>query len=264
MADINNVNFKNFAVTTLAAGIDASQTSFDVTDGTKLPTSPFIAVIWNATDYPDIVSDPNVEIIYVTTKTTNTLNPVTRGYDNTTAATHNTSGKTYKIAAILNAGLENDIKAFINSKGAASGLASLDANSLVVQNPANATATPTVSKIPIADSNGSLNSWITGQNINAQTGTTYTFVLSDAGKLVTLNNASAITVTIPLNSSVAFPIGTHIDCMQLGAGKVTFSPTSGVTLNSKSSNKSIGAQYVGVTLVKINTDTWVLFGDLVA
>jgi len=151
----------------------------------------------------------------------------------------------------------------VANKGVANGYASLDANGLVIQNPTNATSTPTASKIPIADSNGSLNSWINGQNINAQTGTTYTFVLSDAGKLVTFNNASAITVTIPANSSVAFPIGTHIDCMQLGAGKVTFSPASGVTLNSKNGNKSISAQYVGVTLVKIGTDTWVLLGDLV-
>ena len=47
------------------------------------------------------------------------------------------------------------------------------------------------------------------QKINTQTGTTYTFVLTDAGKLVTCDNAAAISVTVPPNSSVAFPTGTR-------------------------------------------------------
>lgn len=100
-------------------------------------------------------------------------------------------------------------------------------------------------------------------HINNQTGTTYTLVLTDSGKKVILDNASPVAVTIPQNSSVAFPAGTQIDFIQKGAGKVTFSG-SGVTINSKSSNKSIGAQYVGVTLLKTDTDTWYLFGDLIA
>jgi hypothetical protein len=99
--------------------------------------------------------------------------------------------------------------------------------------------------------------------INAQTGTTYTLVLTDVGKLITLSNGSSIAVTIPLNSSVAFPVGTQIDCVQIGAGKVTFSG-SGVTINSKGSNKSINGQYVGCSLIKTATDTWLILGDLIA
>jgi len=158
--DINSVNFKNFAVTTLAAGIDDTTTSISIADATKLPPAPFIAVIWNATDYPDIVSDPNVEIVYVSAVNSNTLT-VIRGYDGTTASAHNSVGKVYEIANILNAGLENDIKAFINSQGVANGLATLDANGNVIQNPANATVTPTASKIPIANQYGLLaDGWI--------------------------------------------------------------------------------------------------------
>ena len=59
------------------------------------------------------------------------------------------------------------------------------------------------------------------RNINAQTGTSYTLVLSDEGKLVTLTSATAVTLTIPTNASVAFPIGTQIDLSQDGAGAVT-------------------------------------------
>ena len=99
--------------------------------------------------------------------------------------------------------------------------------------------------------------------INAQTGTTYTLVLTDNSKLVTLGNASAITVTIPTNASVAFPIGCQIDFIQILAGKVTFGG-AGVTINSKGGNKSIAAQWVGVSLIKTATDTWSLLGELIA
>lgn len=107
------------------------------------------------------------------------------------------------------------------------------------------------------------------RTINAQSGTTYTFVLSDGSKngnspLVTANNASPQTYTVPPNSGVAFPIGTQIDVIQMGSGKVTFAPGSGVTIDSKGSNLSISAQFVGVTLIKVAVNEWVLIGDLVA
>ena len=82
--------------------------------------------------------------------------------------------------------------------------------------------------------------------------------------MVTFSNAAAQTVTVPPNSSVAFPIGTQIDCAQIGAGKVTFAEWAGVTIQSKAWNKAISAQYVGATLKKIGTDTWLLLGDLIA
>lgn len=98
--------------------------------------------------------------------------------------------------------------------------------------------------------------------INAQTGTTYTLVLADAGKLVTLTNGSAVTMTVPLNSSVAFPVGTQIDLFAGGAGQVTVAATGGVTINSKDNNLALSSQYSPATLVKTATDTWFLVGDL--
>jgi hypothetical protein len=97
--------------------------------------------------------------------------------------------------------------------------------------------------------------------INAQTGTSYTLALTDASKLITLSNSGAITVTIPLNASVAFPVGTQIDLCQIGAGKVTL--TSTATINSLSSNKSIAGQWVGVSLYNLGTDNWLLLGALI-
>lgn len=96
---------------------------------------------------------------------------------------------------------------------------------------------------------------------NAQTGTTYTLVLTDAGKMVSMSNASAITLTVPTNASVAFPVNTRIDLLQLGAGQVTVSPT-GITLQSSGSKQKLTGQYSGATLWKKATDTWVLIGDI--
>lgn len=101
------------------------------------------------------------------------------------------------------------------------------------------------------------------RTINTQSGTTYTLALTDAGNVIDCTNASAFTVTVPPNSSVAFAIGSQIEVMQGGAGKVTLAQGSGVTINSQAGNKSIAAQYVGVTLLKVATDTWRLMGNLI-
>ena len=100
--------------------------------------------------------------------------------------------------------------------------------------------------------------------LNAQTGTTYTLVLTDAHKLVTLSNASAITATIPPNSDVAFEIGDQVNLLQLGAGQVTVAAGAGVTLRSAGSLVNISAQYAVVTCVKIASDEWVALGNLSA
>lgn len=100
--------------------------------------------------------------------------------------------------------------------------------------------------------------------INAQTGTTYTTVLADDGKLITCDNGSAIALTIPPNSSVAYGIGTQINIMQLGAGQVTITAGSGVTLRSAGSKLKTSAQYAVATCAKIATDTWVVVGNLSA
>jgi hypothetical protein len=100
-------------------------------------------------------------------------------------------------------------------------------------------------------------------HINAQTGTSYTLVLGDADKLVTLNNASAITLTVPANSAVAFPIGTVVTLAQLGAGQVTVTQSGGVTVNA-TPGKKIAAQYGSAQLIKYATDTWLLVGRLAA
>ena len=99
--------------------------------------------------------------------------------------------------------------------------------------------------------------------INAQSGTAYTLVLGDARSMITMNNAAANTLTIPLNASVAFPTGTTVSIEQIGAGKTTIAATGGVTLNYLATlTASIAGQYGVAQLIKTGTDTWTLFGAI--
>ena len=100
--------------------------------------------------------------------------------------------------------------------------------------------------------------------INAQTGTTYTTVLADDGKLITCSNAAAISVTIPPNSAVAYGIGTQLNFAQLSTGQVTLVAGAGVTLNSAGTKLKLGAQYAVATCVKTDTNTWFVVGNLSA
>jgi hypothetical protein len=101
---------------------------------------------------------------------------------------------------------------------------------------------------------------------NAQTGSTYTLILADAGKYVEMNNASSNTLNVPLNASVAFPIGSEITIIQTGSGTTTISPAGGVTVNyyslTGSATRTIKAQWAAATLIKRAENTWVLIGNL--
>lgn len=102
--------------------------------------------------------------------------------------------------------------------------------------------------------------------INAQTGTSYTLVIGDAAKIITMNNGGASTVTIPAASSVNFAIGTQILIVQLGNGQVSILPTSGSTpaVRAQGSKTKIVGQYGVCCVTKIAADEWVLFGNLTA
>lgn len=95
---------------------------------------------------------------------------------------------------------------------------------------------------------------------NSQTGTSYTTVLADAGKMITCDNASAITVNIPRSSTVAYEAGTVLSFVQKGAGQITLTPISGVTLNGANGLKT-ASQYSVISCWKEDTDTWIVYGD---
>jgi hypothetical protein len=93
--------------------------------------------------------------------------------------------------------------------------------------------------------------------INTQSGTAYTLVLTDAGKVVEMNNASSNTVTVPQNSSVAFPVGTVITVRQVGAGATSVAQGTGTTLRP-SSPQSVPGQWTSRMLHKRATNEWVV------
>ena len=104
--------------------------------------------------------------------------------------------------------------------------------------------------------------------IDAKTGTTYTFALTDANnELITASNASAQTYSIPTNASVAFPIGAQINIIQIGAGQVTINAvTSGTTTvlsnGGTAAAPKLRVQYSSATLIKVATDAWYVIGDI--
>jgi hypothetical protein len=104
--------------------------------------------------------------------------------------------------------------------------------------------------------------------LNAQTGTTYTFVLADAdNKLVTASNAAAQTYSIPTNANVAYPIGAQINIIAIGAGQVTINAvTSGTTTvlsnGATAASPKLRVQYSSASCVKVATDTWYVIGDI--
>jgi len=103
--------------------------------------------------------------------------------------------------------------------------------------------------------------------LNAQTAT-YTVVLADADqKLVTMSVASANDFLIPTNANVAFPTGTVINVIQIGAGQTTIKAvTSGTTTISSTGGTAtapkLRKQFSAASCIKVATDTWYVVGDI--
>jgi hypothetical protein len=242
-----------------------------------------------------MVIDPGLsteEKILVGARSSGALSSVTRGVDGTTAASHTAGATCYPVFTATDADEANKIVSTLTTKGdilATDGSAlnrlavgtndfSLLADSAATngvawkQVPAAGLATDSVITAKIQDNavtQAKLADRVIGSaeldnlTLNAQTGTTYTLVLADAHKLVTLSNASAITLTIPTNASVAFEIGDQVNLLQLGAGQVTVGG-AGVTIRSEGTKLKLKGQYAAATCVKIGTDEWVLLGNTAA
>jgi hypothetical protein len=98
-------------------------------------------------------------------------------------------------------------------------------------------------------------------------GTSDTFVLADLkNKLVRYSSTSSVAVSIPLNSSVAFPVGAVINIIKTGAtGTITISGISGVTVTSAgatSASPTITGQWKAASCIKVATDTWYVIGGI--
>jgi hypothetical protein len=102
--------------------------------------------------------------------------------------------------------------------------------------------------------------WDTAQVIEVKSDT-YTLVLADAGKLIRCTKGTSMSIIIPTNATNAFTIGQRIDIMQYGAGQVTVTGDTGVTLRATPTPK-LRATYSSASIIKIAEDEWVLAGDV--
>jgi hypothetical protein len=222
-----------------------------------------------------MVIDPGLsteEKVLVGARSTGSLSSITRGVDGTTASSHSAGATCYPVFTAVDADQANKIASTLTTKGdilATDGSAlnrlavGTDDYALLADSSAtNGVAWKQVPAAGIADrAIGS--SKLNGLTLNAQTGTSYTLVLTDAHDLVTLSNGSAITLTIPTNASVAFAIGDQVNIVQIGTGQVTVGG-AGVTIGSQGSKLKLNGQWSAATLIKIDTNTWVLVGNTAA
>lgn len=89
----------------------------------------------------------------------------------------------------------------------------------------------------------------------------YVLALTDAFNIVSAT--SALTITVPLESSVAFPIGSQILLTKTTTGTVSIAGDAGVTINAAGNATQIASQYSIAVLVKVGTDSWILGGDII-
>ena len=269
--------------TTLASTISSSATTMTVASGTGSALLGGVTLGAGNVDQFTVALDPdttNEEIVFVTAASSDTFT-IVRARAGTSGVQH-TAGATVKHVLT-----SDDLDAFKASISPVTnvGFAGSTSGSTTVQ--ASAVAGTTTLTLPAATdtlvgkatadtlTNKTLTSPILNtptindarQNLtlNAQTGTTYTLVITDNGRLVTLSNAAAITLTVPLNATVAYATGAIINVQQIGAGQVTIQGAAGVTITSTGATATTPktrAQYSAASIIKTGTDSWTVIGDI--
>jgi hypothetical protein len=251
--------------TTLSAGINSSATSITLATGTGSALMGGVTLAAGNVDSFGIALDvdtQNEEVVWVTAVSGDTLT-IVRAKAGTSAIAH-TAGASVKHvftgddATFFTTGTATADaaipKALVTAKG--------DIVGATASGVPDNLAVGSNGQILTADSTVAMGiKWSTPSTlsltINAQTGTTYTIVSGDLNKLVTLNNASAVTVTIP---NGVFSTGQQVNFQQIGAGQVTFASDGTTTFTGVGTK--LRAQYSASTLICTGTNTFTLIGDI--
>jgi len=267
--------------TTLASSINSTVTSLTVATGTGAALLGGVTLAAGNVDIFTVALDPdtvNEEIVYVTQRSGDTLT-ISRGQAGT--GTPGVSGIAHTSGAAIKHVLTSDDLIFFRNNaspvasfafsGSTSGTTTVQATAVAGTNTLTLPATSNDTLVGKATTDTLTNKTLTSPVINsakvnlalnAQTGTTYTLVASDSGKLVTTSNASAVTVTIPPS---LFTAGEQINVQSIGAGLTSFAAGAGVTITSTgatSAAPNLRAQFSACTIICTASNVFTVIGDL--
>jgi len=256
--------------TTLASTINSAVTSIVVATGTATTLLGGVTVVANsqftvALD-PDTISE---EIVFITAGPSGDTFTVTRARAGSAAVAHSTG------ATVKHVLTSDDLTAFaagispvasLGFSGSTSGTTTVQATAVAGTNTLSLPATTTDTLAGIAATQTLTNKTLTSPKINltlnAQTGTTYTLVAADSGKLVTSSNASAVVITIPPS---LFAAGEQINVQSIGVGLTSFAAGSGVTVTSTGATSAapiLRAQFSACTIVCTASNAFTVIGDI--
>ena len=256
--------------TTLASTINSSVTSMTVATGTATTLLGGVTIVANSQFTVAIDPDTiNEEIVFITAGPSGDTFTIDRAEAGSSAVSHSTG------ATVKHVLTSDDLTAFaagispvasLAFSGSTSGTTTLQATAVAGTNTLTLPATTSDTLAGIAATQTLTNKTLTSPKINLtlnpQTGTTYTLVAADSGKLVTASNASAVTITVPPS---IFAAGEQINIQSIGAGITSLAQGAGVTITSTgatSTAPSLRAQYSACTVICTASNTFTVIGDL--